>query len=89
MLGTRLIGALLLTTAALQPAGAASMTDSDDDVAASLSGSGGKAAVVAFDAAPFPYRGMVPGEEDQDDAPFLDVHDGWRRGHTSSRGGVY
>jgi hypothetical protein len=56
-----------------------------------LSGSGGKAAMVAFDAAPFPYHGMIPGdpEADTDDAPFLDARDGDRRGHTSSRGGIY
>jgi hypothetical protein len=63
----------------------------NDDVAAELSGSGGKAAMVAFDAAPFPYHGVVPGDPDAntDDAPFLDARDGGRRGHTSSRGGVY
>jgi len=67
------------------------MADNDDDIAAELSGSGGKAAMVAFDAAPFPYRGVIPGDPDAntDDAPFLDAKDGSRRGHTSNRGGVY
>jgi hypothetical protein len=41
--------------------------------------------IVAFATSPFPYRGMVPGE----DRPFLDVVDGERRGHTSARGGIY
>ena len=49
----------------------------------------GKAALVPFEAAPFPYRGIVPGDETHDDAPFLDAKNGSRRGHTSPRGGVY
>jgi hypothetical protein len=49
----------------------------------------GKAALVSFDSAPFPYRGLIPGDETHDDTPFLDVHEGGRRGHTTPRGGVY
>jgi hypothetical protein len=49
----------------------------------------GKAALVPFESAPFPYRGMVPGDETHADAPFLDAKSGSRRGHTASRGGVY
>jgi hypothetical protein len=49
----------------------------------------GKAALVPFQSAPFPYRGIVPGDETHDDAPFLDAKTGLRRGHTTPRGGVY
>ena len=49
----------------------------------------GKAALVPFESAPFPYRGMVPGDETHDDAPFLDAKSASRRGHTTPRGGVY
>lgn len=49
----------------------------------------GKAALVPFESAPFPYHGMVPGDETHDDAPFLDAGSGSRRGHTTPRGGVY
>jgi hypothetical protein len=49
----------------------------------------GKAALVPFQSAPFPYRGIVPGDETHDDAPFLDAKTGSRRGHTTPRGGVY
>jgi len=88
-----LIGGLLIGLAALlgslgAPWGAMADND-DDDIAAELSGSGGKAAMIAFDAAPFPYDGMIPGDADRDDAPFLDAKDGRRRGHTSPRGGIY
>ncbi|HVM85818.1 MAG TPA: alpha/beta hydrolase [Candidatus Binatia bacterium] len=70
-----------------------SLSDSDD-IVDSLSGSGGKAALVAFDSAPFPYDGAIPpddtdGPDTDVDTPFLDAHDGDRRGHTSPRGGVY
>jgi hypothetical protein len=49
----------------------------------------GKAALVPFQNAPFPFRGMVPGDDTHDDAPFLDAGNGSRRGHTTPRGGVY
>jgi hypothetical protein len=49
----------------------------------------GKAALVQFESAPFPYRGIVPGDDAHDDAPFLDAKNGSRRGHTTPRGGVY
>ena len=73
------------------PARADLMTEAEaEEIVASLQGDGGKAALVAFDSAPFPYRGMVPSEDpDQDDMPFLDAKDGDRRGHTSPRGGIY
>jgi hypothetical protein len=91
LIGAGLIGTLLIGLAPLVlPRGA--MADSDgDDIAAELNGDGGKAAMVAFDAAPFPYHGVIPGDPDAntDDAPFLDAKDGHRRGHTSARGGVY
>jgi hypothetical protein len=85
-----LIGLLVGLAALLVPLGA--MADDDnDDIAAELSGSGGKAAMVAFDAAPFPYHGVIPGdpEANTDDAPFLDAKSGDKRGHTSARGGIY
>jgi hypothetical protein len=44
-----------------------------------------KTALVAFDISPFPYRGDVP----EKNRPFLDVAEGERRGHYSSRGGTY
>lgn len=53
---------------------------------------GGKAALVAFDASPFPYAGTIPADDADaggDEVPFLDARDGKRRGHTSPRGGVY
>ncbi|GAB2178336.1 hypothetical protein [Dongia sp. agr-C8] len=65
---------------------AMAMADSVDPALQSL---GGKAALVPFESAPFPYRGMVPGDETHDDAPFLDARQGSRRGHTAPRGGVY
>ncbi len=62
------------------------MADSVDPALQSLDG---KAALVPFESAPFPYRGMVPGDETHEDAPFLDARQGSRRGHTAPRGGVY
>jgi hypothetical protein len=44
-----------------------------------------KTALVAFDISPFPYRGDDP----EKNRPFLDVTEGERRGHSSSRGGTY
>jgi hypothetical protein len=44
-----------------------------------------KTELVAFETSPFPYEGQVPGQ----DKPFFDVDKDGRRGHTSSRGGVY
>jgi hypothetical protein len=79
------LAVLALTALVMQEA----MADSDDNIADALSASGGKAAMVDFEAAPFPYRGVIPGDADHDDAPFLDAKDGGRRGHKSSRGGVY
>jgi len=43
-----------------------------------------KSQLVAFDASPFPYRGIIPGSN----KPFLDAKDGKRRGHTTSKGDV-
>ncbi|MBS0518741.1 MAG: alpha/beta hydrolase [Proteobacteria bacterium] len=43
-----------------------------------------KTQLVAFNASPFPYRGLVPGTN----KPFLDVRNGGRRGHTTLRGDV-
>jgi len=60
-----------------------------DSMDAALQALPGQAALVPFDSAPFPYRGVIPGDETHDDAPFLDVHEGRRRGHTTPRGGVY
>jgi len=60
-----------------------------DSVDPALQGLEGKAALVPFESAPFPYRGMIPGDETHDDAPFLDAKNGARRGHTTPRGGVY
>jgi hypothetical protein len=60
-----------------------------DSMDPSLKALDGKAALVPFESAPFPYRGIVPGDETHDDAPFLDAKDGSRRGHTTPRGGVY
>jgi hypothetical protein len=60
-----------------------------DSMDPSLEALDGKAALVRFETAPFPYRGMVPGDETHADAPFLDARSGARRGHTSPRGGVY
>ncbi|MDQ7249673.1 hypothetical protein [Dongia sedimenti] len=60
-----------------------------DSVDQSLQALDGKAQLVPFESAPFPYRGMVPGDETHDDAPFLDAGSGSRRGHTTPRGGVY
>jgi hypothetical protein len=56
---------------------------------AALASLPGKAALVPFDSAPFPYHGLVPGDETHDDTPFLDVKQGARHGHTTPRGGVY
>ncbi|WP_205820995.1 hypothetical protein [Methylobacterium nonmethylotrophicum] len=42
-----------------------------------------RTALVAFDAAPFPYDGLVPGR-----GRFLDVAEDGRRGHRTARGGV-
>jgi hypothetical protein len=40
-----------------------------------------KTALVVFDVSPFPYRGDIPGKN----LPFLDVTEGDRRGHFSTR----
>lgn len=40
--------------------------------------------LAAFDASPFPYRGIVP----DSNKPFLDTQSGPRRGHTTGRGDV-
>ncbi len=45
----------------------------------------GKVALVPFRTSPFPYQGEVP----EQGRPFLDVDDGERRGHATTRGGVY
>lgn len=44
-----------------------------------------KTTFVPFETSPFPYRGVIPGE----DKAFLDVNLDGRLGHTSPRGGVY
>jgi hypothetical protein len=44
-----------------------------------------KTQLVAFNTSAFPYRSLVPGTN----KPFLDAHDGRKRGHTSLRGEVY
>jgi hypothetical protein len=59
------------------------------DMDPSLKALDGKAALVPFSSAPFPYRGVVPGDETHEDAPFLDAKNGARRGHTTPRGGIY
>ena len=43
-----------------------------------------KTQLVAFNASPFPYRGIVPSTN----KPFLDARDGKRRGHTTLKGDV-
>jgi hypothetical protein len=75
------VGLLLFTLPA-----AMAQADSMDPALKALDG---KAALVPFESAPFPYRGIVPGDETHDDAPFLDAKNGSRRGHTTPRGGVY
>jgi hypothetical protein len=75
------IGVLLLSLSAAMA--------SADSMDAALQALDGKAALVPFEGAPFPYRGMVPGDETHDDTPFLDAKSGSRRGHTTPRGGVY
>ena len=44
-----------------------------------------KTQLIAFNASPFPYRGLIPGTT----KPFLDARDAQRRGHTTGRGDVY
>ena len=41
--------------------------------------------MVEFEISPFPYRGVIPGE----DKPFLDMVRGDRQGHTSPRGSLH
>ncbi|MBN9490387.1 MAG: alpha/beta hydrolase [Alphaproteobacteria bacterium] len=43
-----------------------------------------KSQLIAFNASPFPYSGLIPGTN----KPFLDVRDGKRRGHTTLRGDI-
>lgn len=74
------IALLLFTSSA-----AVAQADGMDD----LKHLGGKAALVPFRSAPFPYRGMVPGDETHEASPFLDARNGARRGHATPRGGVY
>jgi hypothetical protein len=81
MVRLRWIGFLLLILPAF--------TARADSMDPALQALDGKAALVPFETAPFPYRGMVPGDETHDDAPFLDAKSGSRRGHTTPRGGVY
>ena len=50
---------------------------------------GANVAFAEFKNSAFPYRGLMPPDEDNDKArPFLDVNDGGRLGHTSPRGGL-
>jgi hypothetical protein len=50
---------------------------------------GANVAFAEFRNSAFPYRGLMPPDEDNDKArPFLDVNDGGRLGHTSPRGGL-
>lgn len=44
-----------------------------------------KTAIIRFQTAPFPYRGVVPGSE----KPFLDVSENGRHGHTTPYGRLY
>jgi len=41
--------------------------------------------LVAFNTAPFPYTGTIPGSE----RPFLDINENGRRGHRAGRGRIY
>ena len=43
-----------------------------------------KSQLIAFNASAFPYRGLVPDTR----KPFLDVHEGKRRGHTTLKGDI-
>ena len=50
---------------------------------------GANVAFAEFKNSAFPYRGLMPPDEDNDKPrPFLDVNDGGRLGHTSPRGGL-
>jgi hypothetical protein len=50
---------------------------------------GANVALAEFKNSAFPYRGLMPPDEDNDKArPFLDVDQGGRLGHTSPRGGL-
>ncbi len=50
---------------------------------------GANVALAEFKNSAFPYRGMIPPDEDNDHArPFLDADAGGRLGHTSPRGGL-
>jgi hypothetical protein len=50
---------------------------------------GANVAFAEFKNSAFPYRGLIPPDEDNDKArPFLDVDEGGRLGHTSPRGGL-
>ena len=50
---------------------------------------GANVAFAEFKNSAFPYRGLIPADEDHDKArPFLDVNDGGRLGHSSPRGGL-
>ena len=50
---------------------------------------GANVAFAEFKNSAFPYRGLIPPDEDHDKArPFLDVNDGGRLGHLSPRGGL-
>lgn len=84
-----LLGALLMPTAAhAQPKRPAKRQAKPraQPVAAAPPGLGeAKTQLVAFDAAPFPYRGFLPDSR----KPFLDKRDGERRGRANSRGDVY
>ena len=51
--------------------------------------SGANVAFAEFKNSAFPYRGLIPPDDDHDKArPFLDVDDGGRLAHTSPRGGL-
>ena len=50
---------------------------------------GANVAFAEFKNSAFPYRGLIPPDEDNDKArPFLDVNDDGRLGHSSPRGGL-
>ena len=79
-----LLGALLMPTAARAKTKQATRKAASPPPAGPQPLKEAKTQLVAFNASPFPYRGIIPSSN----KPFLDAKDGKRRGHTTLKGDV-
>jgi hypothetical protein len=94
--GLTLLCSLVFSTLAAEQTSVPAATSPDEVANVGASCNAGAAAakplaadigpeIVEFEISPFPYRGVIPGE----DKPFLDMVRGGRQGHTSPRGSLH